>query len=245
MYPIGILTCIVGRKKLSIDFFLVPKTDFNISWTGLTKSRSLSSFEFQFSGYFSRSDLFLESNMQPQQTQQFQPQQFQQAPQQFAAQQFQPQQGGAPQYGQPQAAVQPILGQAAAPKSEIRIVASDTGTAFFVTGVHGNEDVKKVLKELGGAHNSHMGGYMFAGRHLKKVCEALGLQSNINVIDPAKLIHIEFTQTLQWPGNMADAEAMLKQCQLTKKSGGKNAWTGDLSKLRQFEQVFNITVVNK
>lgn len=167
----------------------------------------------------------------------------------FPAQQFAQQ----PFAGQQQFAQQPFPGQpqqilsappstvGEAPKEEIRIVGADTGTAFFVLGAHGNEEIKKLLKELGGSHNTHMQGYRFQARDLDKVCKALGLVKSINVVDPATMIHVEFTQALQWPGKMSDAETMLKASGLTKKSGGKNAWTGDLSKYPEFARTFNIT----
>lgn len=147
-----------------------------------------------------------------------------------------------------------VFGQAAAPVAQqaapaqtgqITITEADTGTAFFVhTG--GNEEVKEKLKELGGTHNSHARAYRFPSRDMEKVVAALqqfgvsGVNKPVGLVDPRKVIEVTFEQKFQYPGDMAEAEAKLKELGLSKKGGRSNAWTGDLAKAGLFLQAFGI-----
>jgi hypothetical protein len=145
-----------------------------------------------------------------------------------------------------QQAPAPVLGGHAAQGADhveaetIQIVSSSTGTSFFVVGVQKNEPVKSLLKELGGHHNAHMRGYKFAARDIDKVRAALKLDGGQGLIDPRKVIEVEFTQKFQWPGDMEQAEKKLIELGL-KKSGRANAWTGDLSRAGPFLAAFNFS----
>ena len=106
-------------------------------------------------------------------------------------------------------------------------------------GVKGNKEAKQKLVELGGHYNEHMRGYRFNSRDLDKVRDALQLEGNIDLIDPRRVIQVEFTQKFQWDGDLAMAEQKLKGTGLVKKVGAKgNCWAGDLSKASEFLRVF-------
>lgn len=124
---------------------------------------------------------------------------------------------------------------------QIQIEPSSSGASFFVLGATGNEEVKKMLKDLGGAYNSHKRGYLFQSRDHTKVCEALGQQPNFNLVDPRKQINVQFTGKYQWNGDMSQAEELLKSIGMTK-SGRGNDWTGDLTQVAQFNKIFNAGV---
>jgi|SRR5579885_1736345 len=134
---------------------------------------------------------------------------------------------------------QPPAAEDAAP-SKLEIVLGDTGQCFFVIGAYGNADLKKKLKELGGHNNSHSKGYKFPARKMEEVCTALGLQPNVNLVDPRKVVTVTFEQKFQWPGDMALLEQKMKDIGLQKKKKD-NVYTGDLSKANAFLQVFNIS----
>jgi hypothetical protein len=128
---------------------------------------------------------------------------------------------------------------------QITISEAETGTAFFVhTG--GNEAVKDKLKDLGGTYNSHARAYRFPTRDMEKVIAGLqefgigGVNRPVGLVDPRKVIEVTFEQKFQYPGDMAEAEAKLRELGLVKKGGRSNAWTGDLPKAGLFLQAFGI-----
>jgi len=124
--------------------------------------------------------------------------------------------------------------------TQLNIVGAESGTCFFVTGVNGNEEIKTKLKGLGGYFNSHTKGYKFKSKDLEKVCQSLGLEPNIVLTDPRKVINLEFIQKFKWPGDMSVAEQKLKEAGLTKKGGKGNTWQGDLSNIQAFFAAFNV-----
>lgn len=127
-------------------------------------------------------------------------------------------------------------------KAEISIIEASSGASFFVTGVKKNEALKDQLKKMGGHYNAHARGYNFPARDLDRVCKELGVSKSINLVDPRSIIEVEFTQKFQWKGDMAQAEAKLKEIGLTKKSGRNNSWSGDLSRAGVFLNAFGIAV---
>ena len=125
-------------------------------------------------------------------------------------------------------------------KSEVRIVKAETGTCFFVMGIHGDEELKKIVRdELKGVYNHKKQGYKFPARDYDRVAQRLGLTITGGLIDPAKLIEVTFTQKFQYNGDMVQAEQFLKSIGLTKQAKSANSWTGDVSVAPKFIQVFN------
>ncbi len=123
---------------------------------------------------------------------------------------------------------------------QLEIQATSSGASFFVLGVKGNDEIKKKLKEMGGKHNGHVRGWVFPSRKLADVCEALGLENNVDLVDPRKIITVHFVQKLQWPGEMSVAEAKMKELGMAKKTGKGNEFTGDLTQALAFLKAFNI-----
>lgn len=145
-----------------------------------------------------------------------------------------------------QAAAAPAAGAQPKDTGPITITEAETGTAFFVhTG--GNEQVKEKLKELGGIHNSHIRAYKFPARDMPRVIDELtkfglgDVQRPVGLVDPRKVIEVTFDQKFQYPGDIAEAEAKLKELGMTKKAGRSNAWTGDLAKAGLFLKAFGIS----
>jgi hypothetical protein len=134
---------------------------------------------------------------------------------------------------------QPAPG-AVQPAAKLEIVPSSTARSFFVKGAYGNDDLKKKLKELGGHHNAHEKGWKFPTRKMAEVCAALDLQPNVDLVDPRKVVVVEFTQQFQWPGDMSILEQKMKEVGLEKRSKG-NVYTGDLNKANAFLRVFNVS----
>jgi len=123
--------------------------------------------------------------------------------------------------------------------AKLEIVPSSTGQSFFVKGAYGNEIIKKKLKELGGHHNAHEKGWKFPTRKMAEVCAALGLEPNVDLVDPRKVVNVQFNQKFQWPGDMSILEQKMKEAGLEKGKG--NVYTGDLSKANTFLHLFNIS----
>lgn len=151
-------------------------------------------------------------------------------------------------FGQPaQAVAQPAVAVAvaAAPvpviEDKITIIEGESKSCFFVCGVSKGSPLRKKIKAMGGVRNARMQGYKFAARDLDAVCGSLGVEKNVNLVDPRQTIQLEFTQKVQWPGDMAIAEQRLTAVGLTKKTGKGNVWVGDLSQAGTFLQAFGIT----
>lgn len=126
-------------------------------------------------------------------------------------------------------------------EDKITIVEGDSKSCFFVCGISKGSPLRKKIKAMGGVRNARMQGYRFAARDLDAVCSALGVEKNVNLVDPRQTIQLEFNQKVQWPGDMAEAEKRLTAVGLTKKPGKGNVWTGDLSQAGTFLQAFGIT----
>jgi len=121
------------------------------------------------------------------------------------------------------------------------------GACFFVVATGGSEEVRKELKKtlkktLNGHYNSHMKGYRFPAGKMTEVCAALQVNPNMNLIDPRKLVEVQFTQRVQWQGEMSIVEQKMKEIGLTKKGQkNSNVYVGDLSLAPKFLQVFNVS----
>lgn len=151
---------------------------------------------------------------------------------------------GQPAVAQPLGVPQQAVGAEQPAKTkveEVRIEQSESNTCFFVMGTVKGSELRKKVMELGGARNQRVKGYKFPARDLERVCTALGCEKNVNLIDPRQTIQVEFTQKLQWSGDMAEAEARLSALGLTKKSGKTNVWVGDLAQAAQFSHAFGVT----
>jgi hypothetical protein len=156
-------------------------------------------------------------------------------------------------FGQPQGQpIQQQIAQPAAPQNgqhaeegedsneptKLEIIPSSTGESFFVVGASGNDELKKRIKSLGGHYNHRVRGWKFHVSKQTEVCTALGMASNVDLVDPRKVVTVEFTQKLQWPGDMTVIEQKMKDLGLTKKAGKTNTYVGDLSKAPGFLQSF-------
>lgn len=136
-----------------------------------------------------------------------------------------------------------VAGQAAPQEiPNIQIVPSSSGTSFIIKGVKGNKELKKTIISLGGSRNSRGGGgYIFPARDLQRVCEALGLQSGVNLVDPRKTVEVTFTEKLQWAGDMASLEAYFKSIGMVKENGKMNSWHGNMAQAAAFAKVSNVS----
>lgn len=123
--------------------------------------------------------------------------------------------------------------------TKLEILPTSTGESFVLVGASGNDEIKKKIKALGGHYNGRMKGWIFPAGKQDVVCKELGMHSNTDLIDPRKLITVEFSQRLQWPADMAVLEQKMKDLGLVKKSGKGNVYTGDLSKVAGFLKSFN------
>lgn len=125
-------------------------------------------------------------------------------------------------------------------KKQVTIESSSTGVSFIVRGVE-DEEMKKKLREMGGHWNTRVRGYMVPANKLDQVCGMVGLEKDIELTDPRKLITVQFTQSFKWSGEMTVAEQKLKQAGLQKKTGKGNVWTGDLTLVNNFFAQFAVT----
>ena len=144
----------------------------------------------------------------------------------------------APQAGAPKAANAP----AALDVSKVAIESTQSKTSFKVTGTAGNDELKKVLTELGGAYNSRVKGYIFQADRYDEVCKRLGINGDINLVDSRKTVTVDFTQSFQWNGDMEEVNDSLKRLGLRKKQGTGNSWQGELSQAANFLAAFNMSV---
>jgi hypothetical protein len=145
-------------------------------------------------------------------------------------------------FGQPAvAAPAAAVAQAPVVEDKITIVEGDSKTCFFVCGLSKGSPLKKTIKAMGGIRNARVQGYKFPARDLDLVCSKLGVEKNVNLVDPRQTIQLEFNQKVQWPGDMAEAEKRLTAVGLTKKAGNGNVWVGDLSQAGTFLQAFGIS----
>lgn len=122
--------------------------------------------------------------------------------------------------------------------TKLEIIPTSTGESFVVVGASGNDEIKKKIKSLGGHYNHRMKGWVFNVSKQADVCRELGMVPNADLIDPSKVITVEFSQRVQWQGDMAVVEQKMKDLGLTKKSGKGNVYTGDLSKAPAFLKSF-------
>jgi hypothetical protein len=136
--------------------------------------------------------------------------------------------------------------QGGEPTGEISIIQAETGTAFFIrfTGT-GYDDLKAKVKEIGGTYNGRVRAWKFPVSQQEEVNALLAeygaAHQSLHMVDPNKIITVEFTQRFQWPGDMAQAEERLKQLGMVRKAGPKQIWTADLSKATPFLNAFGIS----
>lgn len=146
---------------------------------------------------------------------------------------------------QPAAAVANVV-EESKPLS-IKIEPGTSSMCFFVVATGGTEDARKELKKtlkktLGGHYNARMKGYRFASNKLAEVCTALQVDQSVDLVDPRKQVEVQFTQKLQWQGDMSIIEQKMKEIGMTKKGAkNTNVYVGDLSLSAKFLQMFNVS----